>query len=276
MATAIRKLDPQQEGTLKPFLRWAGSKRKLLSKIQPYWKPSFARYVEPFMGSACLFFAINPKRALLNDINADLVGTFLSIRDDPQSVFDQLRKIPLGKRSYYRVRKQTELQNEAERSARFLFLNRFCFNGIYRTNGKGEFNVPFAREGTGNLPTMLDLMEWSRILKKTCIRSEDFEETLDRTRKGDFVYLDPPYALDNRRIFRQYGPQTFGLNDLDRLSKALRRINRRGVRFVLSYAYCTEALDYFGEWRMRKVFTQRNVAGFSRHRRKAAEILVSN
>src|SRR5205823_1595241 len=148
--------------------------------------------------------------------------------------------------------------------------------GIYRTNEKGEFNVPYAPEGTGDLPTWPELAEWSRRLKSARIYSEDFEAILDRTRESDFVYLDPPFALDNRRIFRQYGPQTFGLDDLGRLGKALKRIHKRRVRFVLSYAYCPEALGAFGQWRIQKVYTQRNVAGFSRHRRKAAEILVSN
>jgi len=228
------------------------------------------------MGSACFFFSVHPKRAILNDINGDLVGAFLAIRDHPRSVFNRLSEIPRGRRNYYRVRRQNEFRDASEQAARFLFLNRFCFNGIYRTNEKGEFNVPYAPEGTGDLPTLRELAEWSRRLKSARIYSEDFEAILDRTREGDFVYLDPPFALDNRRIFRQYGPQTFGLDDLERLGKALKRIHRRSVRFVLSYAYCPEALDTFGEWRLQKVYTQRNVAGFSRHRRKAAEILVSN
>jgi DNA adenine methylase len=261
---------------MKPFLRWAGSKRKLLPKIQPFWNQNYSRYVEPFMGSACLFLAINPRRAILNDINVDLVQTFLQIRDHPRAVFNRLRAIPQGRKSYYQIRSQKQFRDDSERAARFLFLNRFCFNGIYRTNGMGEFNVPFAPEGTGSLPNLAELAEWSRRLKTARIHSEDFETILDKTREGDFVYLDPPYALDNRRIFRQYGPQTFGLKDLERLGNALKRLHRRRVRFVLSYAYCPEALDAFGGWQIQKVYTQRNVAGFSKHRRRAAEILVFN
>src|SRR2546429_9038529 len=124
---------------MKPFLRWAGSKRKLLPKLLPFWKQDYSRYVEPFMGSACLFFALNPRRAILNDINADLIGAFLAVRDHPRVVFNLVSAIPQGLRSYYRVRKQKAFRNASEQAARFLFLNRFCFNGIYRTNEKGEF-----------------------------------------------------------------------------------------------------------------------------------------
>jgi DNA adenine methylase len=228
------------------------------------------------MGSACLFFDLNPKRAILSDINCDLVQTFVQIRDHPRAVHNRLQEIPHGKRSYYRVRKQRRFRDAPEQAARFVFLNRFCFNGIYRTNDSGEFNVPYAAAGTGDLPTFAELLECSHRLKSAEIQSSDFEAVLDRTGDGDFVYLDPPYALDNRRIFRQYGPQTFGLNDLQRLSNELKAIHKRGVRFLLSYAYCPEALAAFQNWQIIKIYTQRNVAGFSEHRRKAAEILVFN
>jgi DNA adenine methylase len=261
---------------MKPFLRWAGSKRKLLPQIRRFWKPTYARYVEPFMGSACLYFALNPRRAILNDINQDLVDAFLQIKNHPRAVFNRLQTIPKGKRSYYRLRKQHAIRNPIDRAARFVFLNRFCFNGIYRTNENGEFNVPFAPEGTGDLPTWTELKDYAQRLGSARIYCEDFETILDRTQEGDFVYLDPPFAMDNRRIFRQYGPQTFGLQDIGRLNNALRRMHRRQVRFVLSYAYCPEAVAHFSNWSITKVRTRRNVAGFSGHRRHAFEILAAN
>ncbi len=262
---------------IKPFLRWAGSKRKQLQVLSRFWKDDFSRYVEPFMGSACLCFELQPKNAILGDINPDLVRTFLAVRDHPKAVANRLSKIPLGKLSYYSVRSQRLSEmDDADAAASFIFLNRFCFNGLYRTNLAGKFNVPFAPEGTGQLATAADLHAASKVLKNCTIKHADFESLLARTSKGDLVYLDPPYAVENRRIFRQYGPSSFGLQDLERLAKALVSMDDRNVKFVLSYADCAEAATYFGRWPRRKMFIQRNIAGFASNRRRAGEVLVSN
>jgi DNA adenine methylase len=261
----------------QPFLRWAGSKRKQLPVLSRFWNAGFNRYVEPFAGSACLFFKILPRRALLADINVNLINTFQVVRDHPQAVANRLNKIPLGKISYYHQRGMKGLDGDRiDAAARFIFLNRFCFNGLYRTNLAGWFNVPYAGSGTGNLPSASDLKNVSRALRSSQIIHADFEETLDQTESGDFVYLDPPYAVGNRRIFSQYDPSGFGLYDLQRLAQSLTSLDRKGVSFVLSYAYCSEAMKYFNGWRSKRLFVQRNIAGFSGARRRAGEILFSN
>lgn len=230
------------------------------------------------MGSACVFFSISPQRALLSDMNAELVGAFNAVRHDPAAVYSSLLSIPIGAESYYRIRKMDPISlNPTDRAARFLFLNRFCFNGLYRTNQKGEFNVPFASSKTGGFPSWDEFALAASRLKNAEIRCGDFASLVDNeVKKGDFVYLDPPYAVQNKKIFRQYGPQTFGLEDLDRLRNTLKRIDSRGALFLLSYANCDEAKDYFSDWSAIDVEVQRNIAGFARHRRMASEILVSN
>jgi DNA adenine methylase len=261
----------------QPFLRWAGSKRKQLPILSRFWNVKFARYVEPFMGSACLFFELQPKKAVLADTNDDLIRTYLAVRDHPQAVSNRLAKIPLGKRSYYFIRKQRLADlDAADAAARFIFLNRFCFNGLYRTNEAGRFNVPFAPSGTGQLPTAAGLRSVANSLRQCTIQRSDFEVTLQQTRAGDFVYLDPPYAVGNRRVFSQYGPSSFGLNDLQRLADALITLDRRGVKFLLSYASSPEATHFFKTWPHKKIFIQRNIAGFVTHRRRAGEVLISN
>jgi DNA adenine methylase len=261
----------------KPFLRWAGSKRKQLPILSRFWNSDFTRYVEPFMGSACLCFELQPKNALLGDVNYDLVRTFLTVRDHPQAVANRLAKIPRGRRSYYSIRSQRLSEMDAaDAAARFIFLNRYCFNGLYRTNEAGQFNVPFAPTGTGQLATAADLLAVSKALKSCTIKHEDFESILERTRPGDLVYLDPPYAVGNRRIFRQYGPSSFGLHDLQRLAESLVAMDARNVKFVLSYANCVEATKFFNQWPRRKMFVQRNIAGFGGDRRRAGEVLISN
>jgi DNA adenine methylase len=163
-----------------------------------------------------------------------------------------------------------------DRAARFIYLNRHCFNGLYRTNKNGQFNVPFSAARPGRLPTWEELWEASRALKVADLKEADFGKILTKVKKGDFVYLDPPYAVDNRIIFNQYGPQTFGLEDIERLRECLTEIHQKGAHFVLSYAFCREARAAFDKWHMRKVFTQRNISGFAKHRRRAAELIISN
>lgn len=261
----------------KPFLRWAGSKKRLLPKLVPYWDEGFTRYVEPFMGSAVLFFTIEPSKAILSDINVDLVDTFTAVRDHPRAVYNRLYSLSLGEEAYYQIRQEDASRlSTLDRAARFVYLNRFCFNGLYRTNKNGKFNVPYAAKKTGRLPTIDELNRAAKILESAQIKTRDFEETLRDVQPGDFVYMDPPYAVQNRRIFRQYGPECFGTEDLARLASALPRIDRCGATFLVSYAMCREALEAFGGWHIRRVNTQRSIAGFSRYRRKAVEILVSN
>ena len=161
-------------------------------------------------------------------------------------------------------------------AAKFIFLNRFCFNGLYRTNSDGKFNVPYSPSKTGHLPTLEELQQVSVALKSATIQCCDFTELLKNVRKGDFVYLDPPFAVGNRRVFRQYGPSTFGTHDLERLAEHLQMINRRGATFVVSYAYCSESVNLFRRWHVHRAIIQRNISGFARHRRSAAEIIVTN
>ena len=249
----------------------------MLPYLAPFWNDGYERYVEPFMGSASLFFAVAPRKALLGDMNNGLVETFITVRDHPEALHEALIQIPLGKESYYKLRGMAiEGMSQFERAARFIFLNRFCFNGLYRTNKRGEFNVPFSPSRTGHLPTKADLLVVSQALGCADIRCADFEEVLDDVGEGEFVYLDPPYAVSNRRIFHEYGPRCFGTSDLKRLSSALDRLDKRGATFVVSYAFCEEARDAFKKWNMQKVFINRNIAGFAKNRRRAAEVVVSN
>ena len=136
--------------------------------------------------------------------------------------------------------------------------------------------MPFAPARTGQLATSADLHVAANVLKSCTIKHADFEALLARTRDGDFVYLDPPYAVENRRVFRQHGPSSFGLHDLQRLAESLVTMDARHVKFVLSYADCAEATTYFHQWPRRKMFIQRNISGFGGSRRRAGEVLISN
>ncbi len=274
----IHKSEKQAEASVRPLLRWAGSKQKLLPKISAYWKEGYNRYLEPFVGSGALFYSIAPSRAVLSDINGDLIDCLKTVKKRPGEVYKRLIEIPKGKESFYKVREMdpTALRM-CERAARFIFLNRYCFNGLYRTNQQGKFNVPYAASGTGGIQSRDIFMSSAKRLSGVTIECGDFEDVIRRyARKGDFVYFDPPYAVSARRIFSEYGKKSFGKDDLERLRQLLRELDKRSVAWVLSYAYSKEALETFRYWPMKKVFAQRNIAGFAKHRRKAAELIVTN
>lgn len=265
-------------GQLEPFLRWAGSKRQLLPELKAYWPAKPATYVEPFAGSAALFFSLGPRNAILGDLNEDLINALRAVQAFPVRVIEALRRIPIGEEAYYRVRRTrpAELSN-IERAAHFIYLNHYCFNGLYRTNLRGDFNVPFGRHKGEHLLDFDLIWKTATLLRGVMLVAGDFERTLSFVNKADFVYLDPPYALHEYRAgFAEYHPKSFSVNDLQRLEAALERLDSIRAHFVLSYANSAEARRIGRRWNMRKVWVRRNIAGFASNRRGVAELLISN
>ncbi len=238
--------------------------------------PAFGTYIEPFAGSACLFFALLPKRSILGDFNAELIEAYSVVAQAPDRVHDVLVGMADTASEYYRVRswKPAEL-SAVYRTARFIYLNRFCFNGVYRTNLKGEFNVPRGRD-TGELPSLANLREYALVLSQTELQAGDFLQTLGQARKGDFVYLDPPYTKQNQPYSGEYGYGAFSANDMDRLLPELDRIDALGATFLFSYRYTPVLHQQLRRWNRRLVSVRRHVAGFSSARRIVREMLVSN
>lgn len=261
-----------------PLIRWAGSKRGVIPVLRRYWTSRFRRYLEPFAGSACLFFDISPAKAVLNDLNAELINFYEACCAHPRRIFNLVRNYPRDSDTFYKVRKlEPSTLSDEERAARFLFLNQNCFNGLYRTNKLGAFNVPYSSKRTGAFPEWRDFYASTKVLRNAELRNEDFERfTLHHAGAGDFVYLDPPFAVQSRRVFRQYGAKHFVAKDLDRLAELLRTLDDRGARFLLSYADCREARDTFRQWSIGRTLVHRHIAGFAGHRRRAAELLIAN
>lgn len=260
---------------MTPFLRWAGSKRKLLPQLLNRVPARFGRYIEPFAGSACLFFELKPANALLGDINAELIGTYRELRDRPDQVVMALSTLEKGKSAYYRVRsmKCRSVSTPAD-AARFIYLNRFCFNGLYRTNRTGEFNVPYGGVRCGQLPSTEQLQEHSSLLRSADLVAGDFEDILESARAGDFVYMDPPYVVSGQRVFNEYSPTLFNSSRLPAIHRSMKQLKRRGVSFLVSYADCSEAVSLMRGFQYEKVRVQRNIAGFAHKRRTAEEVLI--
>jgi len=261
-----------------PFLRWAGSKRRLLPVLRNFWTARHRRYVEPFAGSACLFFAIKPPQAILGDLNPELIATYIDVKYRVSAVLDELKKLkPESKREYRRLRSTdiTALTSPA-RAARFIYLNRYCFNGIYRTNLLGQFNVPYSGDRCGSVPKDEAFRKCSSRLRRARFVNGDFENVLKQATAGDLVYMDPPYAVRGRRIFREYDPSTFSHKDIARLRGWMEKLNSSKIDFVVSYAESDEADLLRKGFAHQVVSVRRHIAGFAAHRVLSNEVLITN
>jgi DNA adenine methylase len=221
---------------VQPFLKWAGGKRWLAESSDLYVPSSYQRFVEPFLGGAAMFFALSPKDALLSDINSELIQLYEVVRDEP-SELRRLLEYHQGRHSaqhYYRVR-ETPSADKLERAARTLYLNRTCWNGLYRVNRKGQFNVPVGTKTNILLEENFDKV--ADLLSRAELRCCDFEDAVDQVSSGDFLFVDPPYTVKhNMNGFVKYNETIFSWADQLRLRDACMRAARRGAYVVATNA----------------------------------------
>lgn len=261
---------------LPPILRWAGSKRQLLPALIRLAPTEYGRYIEPFTGSASLFFALRPRHAILGDINYELIDTYHAIRSHPRLVHRGVVALPPHMTNYYRVRRLTpDSLDSIRRAVRFVYLNRLCFNGVYRTNRSNHFNVPRGRS-TGGFPNLSAFLRVAAALRTAYLVAADFETTARYARAKDFVYLDPPYDTRTRPRYGEYGYGTFLHTDLGRLIEVMKVLDRRGARVLLSYADVPFLRRPRPGWHARRLTARRHVAGFARHRHNVRELLLAN
>lgn len=263
---------------VRPPLRWAGSKRKSVGALSLRLPEKIDTYIEPFAGSACLAFAIPAKRRVLGDLNPRLIEFYEMLRDHPRALHNRYKALAPTPDNYYKIRNEfNETGRPIDQAARFLFLNRHCFNGIYRVNRKGQFNVPWGGDKVGKPLTLSDLTKASNMLTESLIVCEDFETLVDsHLAPGTFVYLDPPYARDEQRVFREYHENSFATRDWTRLVALLERIDAAGARFLLSYAGDQELIERLDRWSVGHLDVTRNVGGFKATRRKYREFIAMN
>ncbi|MGY0632746.1 DNA adenine methylase [Luteimonas sp. A478] len=262
----------------KPFLRWAGSKRLMLPTLRGFLPDEYCKYIEPFAGSACLFFSEAPSVGVLGDLNQNLMDMYRAVAQDAPLVASRLSSLPTGSEAYYIIRSRFLTETDPiTKAAIFVYLNRFCFNGLYRTNLKGQFNVPYGAPRSAAVPTLSDLVSASKHLSAATLLCGDFESVVrDNVGPGDFVYLDPPFYVSEQRVFRQYTATPFALQDFDRLMVLLDDIDAVGAKFLISYAYSEDAEKALQGYHIRTVTTRRNISGFPQHRAAAIELIASN
>jgi DNA adenine methylase len=269
---------PPSSENINPVLRWAGSKRKLLPSLLALSPVSYDRYIEPFAGSACLFFKLAPNSSLIGDINHALIDAYSCLKENPSQLHIELKKLPVGETAYYTIRKSKDSGDRFKNAAKFIYLNRFCFNGLYRTNRDGVFNVPYGGSDgrSGSLTSLYGLEKCATLLKKAQLLSGDFERCLSLAKENDFAYIDPPYAVSSRRVFSEYHGSTFSKKDIARLRGMLFHLNEIGCKFLLSYAASPEGELLSKGFHKTKLKVQRNISGFLSGRSISDEIVVSN
>lgn len=238
----------ENEPPLIPFLKWAGGKRWFVQKYSDLLPSEFNRYIEPFLGGGSVFFHLKPKHAILGDLNKDLVAAYTAIKEDPDSLTKALKKHKNlhSDEYYYQVRARNPT-SDIGRAARFIYLNRTCFNGIYRVNLKGKFNVPRGSKNTVILDSD-DFLALSDQLKSAQIVNSDFEVLIETAKSGDLVFADPPYTVrHNLNGFVQYNEKLFSWDDQIRLADALYRAKERGVKIVSTNANHESIRDLYLE-----------------------------
>jgi DNA adenine methylase len=263
---------------VRPMVRWAGSKRRALNSMWPHLPEKFMRYIEPFCGSACVFYKLSPAHALLNDLNRDLISFYQTATLKSEEVYQAFRQIRRAKGTYYRVRNGYDcVTEEIQRAASFYYLNRNCFNGLYRTNKRGKFNVPYSKSRIAAYPSLDEFSRSMAKLKSAKFSSQDFEQFCDREVKpGDFVYLDPPYYVASARVFLDYQASPFSSDDFVRLTKLLERLEERGTKFLLSYPDCAQIREIRSRWNVNRIRVHSSVSASLIGRGIKYEYLISN
>lgn len=221
----------------EPFLKWAGGKRWLASRYPHLFAETFERYVEPFLGSGAVFFHLAPRKALLSDSNHELINAYKCVRSHAEDIDRHLLRLQERHNAtlYYKTR-EAQPATSLDRAVRFLYLNRTCFNGLYRVNRAGQFNVPIGSKTEVAYPTG-QLAQVASALKGASLKSSDFEIVIDGTGKDDLLFLDPPYTvMHNNNNFIKYNAHLFSWADQERLAKAVRRAAARGAHVILSNA----------------------------------------
>lgn len=259
-----------------PFLKWAGGKRWLADRIVGLAQPLCGKYIEPFLGSGAVYFALRPVKAILSDANFELINTYQAIKDDPAKIAQLLREHQRrhSKEYYYQMRSYKP-RCEFRMAARFIYLNRTCWNGLYRVNLSGKFNVPIGTKSA----VIMESDDWAAmasVLKSAKIVCGDFESSIELAEKGDLVFADPPYTVKhNLNGFIKYNDALFSWSDQIRLRDALLCAKQKGARVIVTNAHHASIRDlYQKDFLLEPVERASVLAGSSAHRGRYEELLI--
>lgn len=265
-----------------PIVKWLGGKRQIMTDLLCNIPKSFNRYFEPFIGGGALFFELQSDNAYISDINEELINLYTVVKDNVFDLIIDLNKHEVSKDYFLKIRnidRADEYNNlsNIQRASRFIYLNKTCFNGLYRVNSQGQFNVPFGNYKNPRIVDENNLINCSQLLKKTEIKCADFSTILNKVEKGDFVYFDPPYVpLNNTSNFTSYTKEGFSLDLQYKLWEVCNELDRKGVYFMLSNSDTKFVNDLYANYKIIKVFATRAVNAKADGRGKITEVLVRN
>ncbi|HET9009500.1 MAG TPA: DNA adenine methylase [Nitrosarchaeum sp.] len=275
--------------TPKPFVKWAGGKRQLIPILNQNLPESFGTYYEPFLGGGALLFHIltdkNGQKCSISDLNSDLVLAYTTIRDRIDALIISLKNheknYQKNSESYYYSMRESNPRSAIEKTSRLIFLNRTCFNGLYRVNSKGKFNVPLGKYSNPNIVNEENLRAVSHMLQsnRISITCRDFEAVLRDAKKGDLVYFDPPYQpVSSTANFTSYTNKDFTYDDLTRLAELCLKLDSRGCKVLLSNSDSKEVADIFSKspWKITKIEANRSINSNSKKRTGHFELLIKN
>lgn len=260
----------------RPFLRWAGSKRMLLRQFLDAIPSSYGTYREPFIGGGSLFFLLQPKRAVLSDACADLIATYQAVRDNCTAVLRYLAPLRPDRDLFYEIRNNRS-EGRFKRAAEFIYLNKTCWNGLYRVNSDGEFNVPYGAPRTENIIDADNLRACAAALSHPGVRFDvtDFEDALLPTVPGDLVFLDPPYVTrHNNNGFVDYNELIFSWNDQLRVAATANRLAAEGVNVLVTNAFHHEVLELYHGFNVRSLDRPSTIAASASKRGAVTEALL--
>ena len=278
MAVVLEKLKSETY----PIVKWVGGKRQLMFELLKNMPKSYNRYFEPFIGGGALFFELQPDNAYISDMNEELINLYSVVRDSVDELIEDLSKHEVSKEYFLEIRnidrseEYSKLSN-VERASRFIYLNRTCFNGMYRVNSKGEFNVPFGNYKNPRIIDEHNLLNCSELLKKTEVKCADFSKILNKVQKGDFVYFDPPYVpLNETSSFTSYTKDGFDIDMQFKLRDVCDELDSMGVKFMLSNSDTKLVNELYANYEIKKVFASRQINANADGRGKITEVLVKN
>jgi len=266
-----------------PFLKWAGGKRQLIPQMIKYFPKNFNEYIEPFVGGGALFFYILPRKTILIDINEDLINCYKVIKNNVRELIELLKNHKNEKDYYYQIRaldrapESYSKLSDVEKASRAIYLNRCCYNGLYRVNSKGQFNVPFGRYKNPKFCDEENLEAVSNALEYVDILHGSFEICLKYAEKSDFVYFDPPYhPLSKTSSFTSYTKDNFGKESQRKLFSVFKRLDERGCKLLLSNSYNDFILDLYTEYQVVLLNAKRAINSDATKRGIIKEVLVLN
>lgn len=259
-----------------PFLKWVGGKRWFTSSYPEILQQPFKRYIEPFLGSGAVFFHLCPRQAILSDINEDLIEAYQAIKDDWCRVYSEIRKHHRNhSKQYYYSLRSSKPRNQYTRAARFIYLNRTCWNGLYRVNLAGKFNVPLGTKTNVLLDTD-DFESTAKLLANAELLVCDFERVIDLAGKDDLLFVDPPYTVKhNYNGFIKYNESLFSWADQERLRDAVKRATLRGAKLVVANANHSTVKNLYKGLGQQMVLARSSVlAADPKYRGKFQELII--